>query len=137
MAVSCYLISGLSEARLKQFTTQILLVIIDKMVENRQEEFADFFAVSAAWYGGTFVAADDTENTEILRTHGFVSRGQNIIGLESNGYYPTMISDLRAYARLLILQTPEQLEATYGDCPLVMDKMEKAHRTLEKLGFVF
>lgn len=135
IAISCYLLKSLSGSRLKQFNTQILQTIMNRLVENHQAEFTDFYAVCAAYYSGTFTVNSDKENTEILRAHGFLCKGDDSFGFAANGFYPDRVTDLRYFARLLVSYTPEQLKKSYGAYPIVMQKLEILRQTLEELGF--
>ena len=135
IAISCYLVKSLSGSRLQQFNTQVLQIIINRLVENHQAEFTDFYSVSSAYYSGVFTANSDAENTEILRSCGFLCRGKNPYNIDANGYYPDNVTDLRYFARLLVSYTPEQLEKLYGQYPKVMEKLEILRHTLEELGF--
>ena len=135
VVVACNLLPRLTDAQKVQYTRQVMNTIIAKLAADNTEAFADFFAVSAAHYDGSFTDPKTTAaNTAILNEAGFICRGQSF-GSDTNGLYPSQELDLNAYARQVAATTPEAFNKKYADYPLVLKKFEIMRRILLDLGY--
>ena len=135
VVVACNLLPKLTDAQKVQYTRQVMNTIIAKLATDNAEAFADFFAVSAAYYDGKFTDPKNTAaNTAILNEAGFICRGQSF-GTDANGIYPSQELDLNAYARQVAATTPEAFEKKYANYPLVLKKFGIMRKTLLDLGY--
>ena len=135
VVVACNLLPRLTDAQKVQYTRQVMNTIIAKLASDNAEAFAEFFAVSASYYDGSFTDPKTTAaNTAILNEAGFICRGQSF-GSDVNGLYPSQELDLNAYARQVAATTPEAFEKKYADYPLVLKKFEIMRRILLDLGY--
>ncbi|MBQ9362511.1 MAG: hypothetical protein IJT97_03715 [Bacteroidaceae bacterium] len=135
VVIACNLLPKLTDAQKVQYTRQVMNTIIAKLATDNADAFAEFFAVSAAYYDGSFTDPKTTAaNTAILNEAGFICRGQNF-GSDTNGLYPSQELDLNAFARQVAATTPETFEKKYANYPLVLKKFEIMRRILLELGY--
>jgi len=135
VVVACNMLPRLSDAQKVQYTRQVMNSVIAKLASDNAEAFAEFFAISASNYDGTFTTPTTTAaNTAILNEAGFICRGQSM-GSDANGLYPSQELDLSAFARQVAATTPEAFAKKYADYPLVIRKFEIIRRILLDLGY--
>ena len=137
VVVACNLLPRLTDAQKEQYATQVMNTIIGKLATDQAAVFTEFLSVSAANYEGTFTDPQNTAaNTAILNEAGFITRGKDEIGNESNGLYPDQQQDIAAFARLVVATPMETLKSRYAAYPLVVTKCEIMLKTLKSLGYV-
>jgi len=139
-AVACKLIPTLNDANKERYTAQVINILLGKLILNNSSAFEAFFAVSEDLYTTQFADTEITndENNKQLWSAGFITRGKDpqSSGV-SNGFYPDKENDLTSFCRTIIANSQEKLEATYGDYPLVMQKLQLARETMEAIGYIF
>ena len=137
IALACNVLPRLSDEQKEQYTAQVMTTIIAKLANDNAAAFEDFLQVSAAYYDGSFTApTSNAENTEMLNKAGFIVRGTNQFKNEANGLYPSQEQDIKAFARLIVVNTAEALQTKYADYPLVLEKCVIMRETLKSLGYV-
>lgn len=139
-AVACKLIPTLNDANKERYTAQVINILLGKLILNNSSAFEAFFAVCEDLYTMQFADTEITndENNKLLWNAGFITRGKDpqSSGV-SNGFYPDKENDLTSFCRTIIANSKEKLEATYGDYPLVMQKLQLARETMEAIGYIF
>ena len=134
--VATSILPQLSDAQKVQYTRQIMNTIIGKLASDNADAFGEFAAISSAYYNGTFTEpSTNAENSVYLAKAGFICRGLDELKTEQNGRYPSLDLDIQAYARLIAVNTKEDVMAKYADYPLVLKKYEIAYRILTSLGY--
>ena len=123
----------LSESGKKTLATRILNTIIGQLAQNNSDAFTDFFAISGALYSRSMSVPEGTTRNEYLYKNGFISPASS----SPNFYFPSQKDDLQAYSLIVISYTDERIENTYGQYPLVMNKIKVMREVLTKLGYVF
>ncbi len=123
----------LSESGKKTLATRILNTIIGQLAQNNSSAFTDFFAISGALYSRSMSVPEGTTRNEYLYQNGFISPASS----SPNFYFPSQKDDLQAYSLIVISYTDERIENTYGQYPLVMNKIKMMREVLTKLGYVF
>lgn len=123
----------LSESGKKTLATRILNTIIGQLAQNNSSAFTDFFAISGALYSRSMSVPEGTTREKYLFENGFISPSTT----SANLYYPSQKDDLQAYSLVVISYTDERIEKTYGQYPLVMNKIRIMKEVLTKLGYVF
>jgi len=139
-AVACKLIPTLNATNKERYTAQVINILLGKLILNNSSAFEAFFAVCKDLYTMQFADTEITndENNKLLWSAGFITRGKDpqSSGV-SNGFYPDKENDLTSFCRTIIANSKEKLEATYGDYPLVMQKLQLARETMEAIGYIF
>lgn len=123
----------LSESGKKTLATRILNTIIGQLAQNNSSAFTDFFAISGALYSRSMSVPEGTTRDKYLFDNGFISPSTS----NANLYFPSQKDDLQAYSLVVISYTDERIENTYGQYPLVMNKIKMMREVLTKLGYVF
>ncbi len=123
----------LSESGKKTLATRILNTIIGQLAQNNSSAFTDFFAISGALYSRSMSVPEGTTRDKYLFDNGFISPSTS----NANLYFPSQKDDLQAYSLVVISYTDERIENTYGQYPLVMNKIKVMREVLTKLGYVF
>jgi hypothetical protein len=137
IVLACNVLPRLSDEQKQQYTEQVMTTIIAKLANDNAASFESFLHVSSSYYDGTFTApSTNAENTEMLNKVGFICRGTNGLKQEVNGLYPNREQDIKAYARLVVVNSAEALQTKYADYPLVLQKCSIMRETLKSLGYV-
>ena len=123
----------LSESGKKTLATRILNTIIGQLAQNNSSAFTDFFAISGVQYSRSMSVPEGTTREKYLFDNGFISPSTS----NANLYFPSQKDDLQAYSLVVISYTDERIENTYGQYPLVMNKIKMMREVLTKLGYVF
>lgn len=129
-----------TEAQKKNFIQQILMAIVNKVISDNSLKFGAFTRISANLYSRTFTGYDNKtadECLQYLNSQGLLSRGKNEWSITTNGYYPTMDTDLGDYARLVIINDMETIETKYSQYPIIITKAKIMIECLQTLGYVF
>ena len=138
VVVACNMLPRLKPSQKTQFTSQVMNTIIAKLVTDNAAAFDDFYAISSAYYDGTFKAPSTTaENLKQLNAAGFICQGQNDIGANAMGYYPSQELDVAAFARLVVANSEETLQSKYETWTLVLQKCNVMRKILTNLGYQF
>lgn len=120
-----------TEAQKQQLVIRHLSTIISNVSENYSDAFADFAAISQAYYGASLSPLDGMTTTQTLRTRGFLRLGS------SSYYYPSQEYDMSAYTSLVLSYSEETIERTYASYPLIIEKAKLFKQCLINLGFTF
>lgn len=140
-AVACKLPLTLSKANKQRYTAQVMNILLGKLILNNSSAFEAFFAICENLYATQFADPETittAENNIRLYTAGFITRGKDPMSMGvSNGFYPDRETDLTSFCRTVVANTEEQLEARYGQYPLVMQKFRIARETMQAIGYVF
>ena len=123
----------LSESGKKTLATRILNTIIGQLAQNNSDAFSEFFAISGVQYSRSMSVPEGTTREKYLFDNGFISPSTS----NANLYFPSQKDDLQAYSLVVISYTDERIENTYGQYPLVMNKIKMMREVLTKLGYVF
>lgn len=123
----------LSESGKKTLATRILNTIIGQLAQNNSDAFSEFFAISGTQYSRSMSVPEGTTREKYLFDNGFISPST----ANANLYFPSQKDDLQAYSLVVISYTDERIENTYGQYPLVMNKIKMMREVLTKLGYVF
>ncbi len=139
-AVAVKLVPTLSESNRQRYASQVMNILLGKLILNNSAAFSQFFAVCEDLYATQFADPEITtaENNEYLYKAGFITRGKDpSLQAVSNGFYPDREADLTSYCRSVVANTQEALEKKYGAYPLVMLKIQLARTTMERIGYKF
>lgn len=129
-----------TEAQKENFTQQILMGIVNKIVSDNSLKFDSFSSVSANLYSRSFTGYENKtadECLQYLNSQGLLSRGKNELGTTANGYYPTLSTDLSDFARLVIVNDIETIKTRYSQYPTIIEKANLMIDCLKSLGYVF
>ncbi len=129
-----------TEAQKQNFTQQILMEIVNKVLSDNSLKFSSFTDISANLYSRSFSGYENKtadECLEYLNSQGLLSRGKNEFSITANGYYPTMDTDLGDFARLVIVNDMETIENRYSKFPIIITKAKLMVECLNSLGYVF
>ncbi len=139
-AVAVKLVPTLSEANKQRYASQVMNILLGKLILNNSGAFTQFFTICEDLYATQFADPEITtaENNEYLYQAGFITRGKDpSTQAVSNGFYPDRETDLTSFCRTVVANTQEALEKKYGAYPLVMSKIELARETMESIGYIF
>ena len=137
-AVALYYIftANRSDKQKQNLAQRILVALIGKLANNNADAFADFLSVSAKYYDTQMTTATSLSSSEemaLLNNAGFINSAGHLYGY----YYPSQSDDLNQYATLLLQNTLEQINTKYANYPLILQKAQLMHDTMESLGYVF
>lgn len=131
IAMNYLMLRPRTDAQKQAYAERVLNIIINQAVVNNSASFATFFSYSGQYYGVNYSDAGITGTTEELRRLGFIGTG----GIA--GAFPTTNADLQAYATEATRYSQEELEAKYGEYPVIMNKFAALKSVLTELGYVF
>ena len=121
-----------TDAQKEQYAQRILNGVIAQLATNNSAAFGDFFKFSAQYYSADyskFGYAERPSATELYQL-GFLSS-------TALSTFPSMSTDLGSYALLVIQKTDEELQATYGSYPIILEKAAVVRQVIVELGYVF
>ncbi|MBQ6965521.1 MAG: hypothetical protein IJP82_07530 [Bacteroidaceae bacterium] len=116
----------------EQYAQRILNIIIGQLAMNHNDAFTEFYKFSTDYYSRDYMAMGyaGTPSKDELYRMGFLSS-------TSSTTFPSTTTDLYSYALLAIQYDDEQLEKTYGDYPIILQKATIVRTVLIELGYVF
>lgn len=130
IALNYLLIANRSETQKLNYAQRVLNTMIGQMANNKGSAFSEFYAYSSQYYSASY--PDGVSGTTAdLRSRGFISAGS------TPGSFPTQTIDLNAYTLQAIQYSDEQLEKSYGDYDIVMNKFKVVKAVLTSLGYIF
>lgn len=120
-----------TDAQKQTYADRVLNVIVNQAAVNNTSSFTTFYSYSSQYYGVTYSSAGITGTTDEIRSLGFISTGS------VSGSFPSSEVDLQAYTTEATRYSQEELEAKYGDYPIIMNKFAALKSVLTELGYVF
>jgi len=123
----------LSESGRKTLASRIMNTIIGQLVVNNITTFKEFFVYSEAYYSHPMTVPEGTTREKFLLDAGFISPATSM----ANFYYPSQRDDLTAFSLMVITNSEEKLQKTYGEYPVIMKKFQLMREGLISLGYVF
>lgn len=118
-----------TEAQKQAYAARLLVVTVNQQAANNPAAFESFYAYSSRYYSQSLSAYGMTASVETFRNAGFINA--------SSSNFPSAVPDLSAYVSETLQNTAEELQAKYGQYPVVMAKFAEVRRSLTALGYVF
>ena len=121
-----------TDTQKQQYAQRILNVTLGQLATNHSDAFTDFYTYCDTYYGRDYASMGyaDKPNTHQLRTIGFLSS-------TNSATFPSASSDLLSYTQLVVQNSDEQLQSTYANYPIVLQKVAAVRRVLIELGYTF
>nr|WP_320059728.1 hypothetical protein [uncultured Bacteroides sp.] len=138
VAIATGNLSSLSEDELKEFATSLFTeLIIEKLNTQSPASMKVFTKYGTSLYE-TIMAEmplDEEANMKILNQGGFIEIGY-IWGIPLIGVYPAAKDDLKAFVKLVLSTSKEDVDKTYTNYPLVISKYDALKKIITDLGYI-
>lgn len=131
IAMNYLMIRQRTEAQKQTYADRVLNIIVNQAAVNNSSSFTTFFSYSSQYYNVTYGSVGISGTTDEVRRLGFISTGS------ISGSFPSANIDLQAYTTEATRYSQEELEAKYGEYPVIMNKFAALKSVLTELGYVF
>lgn len=125
-----------------EVTTEILTTTLSKVLEGKTTELEAFYAICEDLYYTSFDMSDNpTWDKEInLRNcmkAGFIVPYYFWGSYVYCGTYPKKEADMSSFTELIMNNSMEEIEETYAEYPIVIEKAKLLHSIFESIGYIF
>lgn len=136
---------GLSPEEQEKAFRDMVYNIVNKTYSSYSDEMEDFLAVSEEYYDfycsetfSDWEYMDDDERTEAVRSIGFTRYYPDSYGEWEYDEFPYRATDLRAFYRLVLDNTPEEFYEQWDGYDIIIQKYDIMRRIIaEEIGFIF
>lgn len=138
-AVALEDISDMEEEDKIDLANSILTSLISNKITTQPASVLNSFTkYCSSLYGGYSPTSPSTEeeNMTLMNEAGFVTAHYWDIYL-IYGTYPSQAEDLSSFAKLVMTQSESEVNETYADYPIILEKYRVMKAIITNLGFVF
>lgn len=138
IAIATEKLSDLSEDELTQFANSLFIeLIFEKLNAQSVATLTVFTKYSASLYDSSMTETpiDEEANMKILIQDGFIEP-YSFWGSTWIGQYPNAQDDLKAFVKLVLTTSEEDVNATYNNNSLVISKYNALKNIITDLGYI-
>ena len=124
----------------KELSSQIMQSLLGSLIESKEEELENFYAVNNSIYDTRFTNPDFTEEYawEEVKSKGFIKLAVNDwTGAILLVWYPTKKQDLNAFVELALGKTEAEVNSMYAGYPVIIQKYQLMKQVIESVGYKF
>jgi hypothetical protein len=139
-AVALEGVSDMEEEEKTELANTILTGLVsDKVAAQSASVLKSFTKYSSSLYEtySGLIPSSEEENMTLMNQSGFITGHYYYEIYLSYGTYPSQSEDVSSFAKLVLTQSEDEVNDTYADYPLVLEKYRVMKAIITELGFVF
>lgn len=114
----------------------ILVNKVNKQPSSLLDSFTKYCTSLYGKYSGTMPTTNDA-NMILMEQSGFIVPYYFANVFVLKGYFPSGSDDISSYVKMIVTKTDDEVNALYGNYPIVMNKYNVMKTILLNLGYVF